>query len=82
MIKAFEIASQKQRHILLSALGNDKAGRGTMNAAVEVLYATRAVDYVKRLARQKLREGQSCLINAGLSEEGCAFFKGLANFLA
>jgi hypothetical protein len=40
------------------------------------------VDYVKRLARQKLREGQSCLINAGLSEEGCAFFKGLANFLA
>jgi hypothetical protein len=40
------------------------------------------VDYVKRLARQKLREGQACLINADLSEEASAFFEGLANFMA
>ena len=82
MIKAFEMASQKQRQNLLSALGNDKADRGAMKAAVEVLYAAGAVDYVKRLARQKLREGQSCLINAGLSEEARAFFEGLADFMA
>jgi geranylgeranyl diphosphate synthase type I len=82
MIKAFEMASQKQRQILLSALGNDKADRGTLNAAVEALYASGAVDYVKGLARQKLREGKACLINAGLSEEARAFFEGLANFMA
>jgi len=39
------------------------------------------VDYVKRLAGHKICQGRSCLINAGLSEEACAFFEGLADFI-
>ena len=82
MIKAFEIANREQKRKLLSALGNDKADRQTMDAAVDVLVATGAVDYVKRLAGHKIRQGRSCLMNAGLSEEACAFFEGLADFIA
>ncbi len=82
MIKAFETATPEQKQILFRALGNDKADRGTIEAAVEVLYATGAVDYVKRLAGQKLRKGQSCLKNAGLSEKAGAFFNGLVDFIA
>jgi geranylgeranyl pyrophosphate synthase len=81
MIRAFEAAGKEHRQRLLSALGNDKADRRTMKAAVEALYATGAVDHVKRLACQKLREGQACLKNAGLSEEASAFFEGLADFM-
>lgn len=82
MIKAFETATHEQRQILFRALGNDKADRRTIDAAVEVLYATGAVDYVKRLAGQKLRQGQSCLKNAGLSEEATVFFNGLVDSIA
>jgi len=53
-----------------------------MDAAVDVLEATGAVDYVRRLAGQKIGQGRCCLINAGLSEEACAFFEGLADFIA
>ena len=82
MIKAFENANPKQKHILLSALGNDNVAQETIQAAIDVLHDTGAVDYVKEKAYQKLREGQSCLDNIGLSEEGREFFNGLVNFLA
>ena len=82
MIKAFKAASPKQRRILRSALGNDKAGLGTIEAAAEILAATGAVDAVRRLAGRELRHAQSYLIDAGLSAEGKAFFDGLASFLA
>lgn len=81
MIKAFEKASPKQKHILFSALGNDCAAQETIQAAIDVLHATGAVDYVKDKADQKLRGGQSSLDNIGLSEEGRDFFDGLVSFL-
>ena len=81
MIKAFENANSKQKHILLSALGNELAAQETIQTAIDVLHATGAVDYVKERANQKLREGQSYLDNIGLSEEGREFFDGLVNFL-
>ncbi len=81
MIKAFENANSKQKHVLLSALGNDNAAKEMIQAAIDVLDATGAVDYVKERADQKLREGQSYLDNIGLSEEGRDFFDGLVNFL-
>ncbi len=81
MIKAFENANSKQKHILLSALGNDRASQETIQSATDVLHATEAVDYVKEKANQKLREGRSHLENIRLSEEGREFFDGLTNFL-
>ncbi len=82
MIKAFENANSKQKHILLSALGNDHAAQETIQTAIDVLHTTGAVDYVKEKANQKLREGQSYLDNTGLSEEGREFFDGLVHYLA
>jgi len=82
MIKAFDTASPRQRRTLLSALGNDKADRRTIQAAINVLHAEGAVDEVKRLALQKLDEGRSALAGSGLSEEAGAFFEGLAHFMA
>jgi geranylgeranyl diphosphate synthase type I len=82
MIKAFENANSKQKHVLLSALGNDNAAQGTIQSAIDVLFATGAVEYVKEKADQKLREGKSSLDNLGLSKEGHDFFDGLVNFLA
>ena len=81
MIKAFENVNPKQKKILLSALGNENAAPEKIQAAIDVLYNTGAVDYVKEKAYQKLREGQSYLDNIGLSEEGRDFFVGLVNFL-
>lgn len=81
MIKAFENAISKQKHVLLSALGNDRADQETIQAAIDVLHATGAVDYVKDKADQKLRGGQSYLDNIGLSKKGRDFFDGLVNFL-
>jgi len=81
MIKAFKAASPKQRKVLRSALGNDKATRATIDAAAAVLAATGAADEVSRLARKELRKGRSSLSNVGLSEEGEAFFAGLTDFL-
>jgi len=81
MIKAFEKTNSKQKHILLSALGNDHAAQETIQAAIEVLHATGAVDYVKEKAFQKLKEGQSYLDDIGLLEDGREFFDGLVNFL-
>jgi len=80
MIKAFENANSKQKHILLSALGNDNAAQETIQTAIDVLNATGAVDYVKEKANQKLREGQSYLDNIELSEEGRDFFDGLVHY--
>jgi len=82
IIKALENASEKQKQILLTAFGNYKADQGMIKAASDVLYATGSVDYVKRLACQKLREGQSHLANTGLAKDGVTFFEGLVNFLA
>ena len=82
MIKAFEGASPRQRRRLLSALGSDNADRGTIQAAIDVLHAAGAVDYVKRLVLQKLHDGRAALMNAGLSKEAGAFFEDLAHFLA
>ncbi len=81
MIKAFENANLKQKHILLSSLGNNNAAPETIQEAIEVLCNTGAVDYVKEKAHQKLKEGQSYLNNIELSEEGRNFFNGLVNFL-
>ena len=82
MIKAFENTDQKQKHILLSALGNDNAPQETIQSAIDVLHATGAVDYVKEKAYQKLREGQSYLDNIDFTEEGREFFDGLVHYLA
>ncbi len=82
MIKAFENANLKQKQVLLSALGNDNSAQETIQAAIDVLHNTGAVEYVKEKAHEKLREGQSYLDNIGLSDEGREFFDGLVNFLA
>jgi geranylgeranyl diphosphate synthase type I len=82
MLKALEKASEKQKKILLAAFGNYKADQNKIKAASDVLYDTGAVDDVKSLAFQKLREGQSCLANTGLTQEGRFFFEGLIDFLA
>lgn len=82
MIKAFENADSKQKHILLSALGNDNATQETIQAAIDVLSATGAVDYIKEKANQKLREGHAYLDHIELSDEGRKFFDGLVSFLA
>lgn len=81
IIKAFENATPKQKHILLSAMGNDNASQEKIQAAIDVLHATGSLDYVKDKANQKLREGKSYLDNIELSEEGRDFFDGLVNFL-
>ena len=78
MIKALETASSRQRQRLLSALGNDHAGRRGMRAAIDVLHDGGAVDYVKRLAFGKLGEARSSLGDLGLSAEARAFFEGLS----
>lgn len=82
IIKALKNANEKQKQIILTAFGNYQADQGMIKSASDVLYTTGSVDYVKRLARQKLREGQSYLDNSGLSEEGLAFFEGLVDFMA
>ncbi len=82
MIKAFEKTNPRQKNVLLSALGNENASQETVQAAIEVLHNTGAVDYVKEKANQKLKDGQSYLNNIGISEEGRQFFDGLVNFLA
>ena len=81
VVKAIKAANQRQRKILRAALGNDEADAGAIEAAAGVLAATGAVDEVRRLARQKLRKGQASLDGGDLSEEGRAFFAGLANSL-
>lgn len=50
MIKAFEKANPRQKRQLLSALGNDNADRRTVQAAIDVLRATGAVDYANAFA--------------------------------
>ena len=82
IINALENASEKQKQILLAAFGNYKADQGMIKAASDVLYATGSVDYVKRLAFQKLGEGQAYLANTGLAKGGLTFFEGLVNFMA
>ena len=81
-MKALETASPGQARILRSALGNGRADRGTIEAAVGVLHATDAVDWVKKLAAQKLGDGQAHLRNMALSREARDFFDGLADFMA
>jgi len=81
MIKAFENANSKQKYLLLSTLGKNNSDQETIQAAIDVLHNTGAVEYVKEKASQKLREGQSYLDIIGLSEEGHDFFDGLVNFL-
>jgi geranylgeranyl pyrophosphate synthase len=81
-LKALETASPGQARILRSALGNGRADRGTIEAAVGVLQATGAVDCVKKLAVQKLGEGQAHLRGQALAPEARKFFNGLADFMA
>ena len=81
MIKAFERMNPKQKSVLLSALGSENAAQEEIQAAIDVLHDTGAVDYVKEKACQKLGEGLSYLDKIGLSEEGREFFDGLVNFL-
>jgi len=82
MIKAFKNANTKQKQVLLSALGNNDSDQKTIQAAIDVLHNSGAVEYVKEKAYQKLREGQSYLDEIGLSKEGREFFDGLVKYLA
>jgi len=82
MIKAFEKANPAQRRRLRSALGNDKADRRTIQAAIGVLRATGAVEFVNEYALRKFAEGRSTLREAGLPDEFRGFFEDLTDFLS
>lgn len=82
MIKALEKTNPAQKEILLAALGNDSASLETVQAAIDVLYATGAVDYIKEKAYLKLKEGRSYLDSIELTNEGRSFFDGLVEYLA
>jgi geranylgeranyl diphosphate synthase type I len=81
-MSALEAASPGQGRILRAALGDGRADRRTIDAAVGVLRDTGAVDRVKALASRKLRDGRAHLRSAALSPEAREFFDGLIDFMA
>jgi len=78
---AWDAASPAERRLLRAALGNSRAGRAAIEAAVGVLRATGAVDRVKALVARKLHDARTRLPRKGVSAEARRFFEGLIDYM-
>jgi len=79
--EAFEKANERQKEVLSKAWGNEGTDEGAIQAAIDVLHATGAVEYVKQLIKDKIHVGKSILEKANLNGEAKAFFVSFADFL-
>ncbi len=80
--KAFEKADEGQKEVLCEAWGNESADKGAIQKAIDVLYSTGAVEYVRQLIKDKIHTGKAFLKKADLNEEAKTFFVSFADFMA
>lgn len=80
--KAFEKSSEKQKAVLRETWGNEDADQEMIQAVIDVLYATGAVDHVRKLAEEKILLGKSALETADFGKKAKTFFISFANFMA
>jgi geranylgeranyl diphosphate synthase type I len=79
--RAFEKSSEKQKAVLHDTWGNEDADQEMIQAVIDVLHTTGAVDYVRELAEEKTLLGKSALETAGFSQEAKTFFMSFADFM-
>lgn len=68
-IEALQRSNKRQKRILLNAWGNRKAGLDEINAAINVMYETDTVDYLRYLKNEFVEKGKELLKKVGFEEE-------------
>lgn len=80
--KALEKSSEKQKDVLCEAWGNEEADQRMIQAAIDVLHNSGAVNYVKQIAEDKILLAKSFLKTADFHEDAKNFFALFADYVA
>lgn len=82
IIKALELAGEKDKRRILKILGDENASSDKINSVVEVIKSTGAVSYAEKLAKLKIMIAKNCLKKAEINKESFSFFSKLADYMA
>ena len=81
IIKAMELADDKQKKVILETLGKETASTEDINSVIEIIKSTGALKYSEGLAKEKIDIAKENLEKAELNELGNEFFSGLADYM-
>lgn len=82
-VKAYELATPKQRSILKDALGNPKVTLEQIEDVRKIIMDTGSLEYSQKKAKQLLNKSSKALNHAkkGLNKEGLGFLQGINEYM-
>jgi geranylgeranyl diphosphate synthase type I len=81
ILKALEKADEKQKELILSALGNQDLKREHSDQVREIVKSTGSYDYSKKLATDLIEQAKNALENADFKPQGKDFLLGIADYM-
>ena len=72
---------KEQKKVIKSVLGNTQANEQDIKKVIDTLHDTGAVDFVRKLASEKIEIGKKFLNSVNLTSEGEEFFNAFADFM-
>ena len=78
--KALEVVNEKQKNIILSALGNEKISLGEIENVREIIRETKSLEYSEIQMEKLIEFSKKHLEEIKVSNECKAFLSGLADF--
>ncbi len=81
IIRALERLKEPDKQKLLNVLGRSDATDKEIDEAIDLLESSGAINYVDKLANNKIDEAKKHLLKANLSKDEYDFFNGFADFM-
>jgi len=81
LVRALEMASEKQKKILGKILGKKDLTQGELESFQEIIKGTGALDYAKDLISRKVEESKGFIKSSQIHEESRKFLLGIADFV-
>lgn len=81
VIKALELADEKDKKIILDVLGKEDSSLEEINSVIDILNSSGAVEYADKTAKEKIKTAKEYLKKAEISKESFEFFDKLADYM-
>jgi len=81
ILKALEKASQEQKDIIKSALGNPDITKEQLEQVRQIIKDTGSLQYSQDLAKQLIEKAKSIIMNSDFQQQGKDFLIGIADYM-
>ncbi len=81
ILKALEKASEEQKDIIKSALGNPNLTKEQLEQVRQIIKQTSSLEYSQNLAKQLIEQAKSVIINYNFKQEGKDFLIEIADYM-